>query len=126
MKIFTDLHHGDLFYSIHALFEKRLNIEVYRPIGLDWFYKGYWRIAEPYGNAIDTVKQYLDINDHGFDQYKNLNGNNYKQDNVYHVYEPVHQYYQRAITFEQFKSMKFDIIMSTVECHDQPYLRLAQ
>lgn len=124
MKIFTDLHHGDLFFSLHLLFEQRLGWELYRPIGLDWFTSGYWKIAEPYGNAMDTVGQYLDINSEEYDQYKNLNGNHYLQDNVYYIYDPGHDYYQKAITFETFKDMEFDIVMPSIHAHERPYAAL--
>jgi len=124
MKIFTDYHHGDLYFSLHLLFEQRMGWEVYRPIGLDWFHQGYWRIAEPYGNAADTINQYLAINKDGYIPYKNLNGEHYVEDEVYHIYDPGHNYYQKAITFEKFKSMKFDLIMPTYEPHELPFTQL--
>ena len=124
MKIFCDLHHGDLYYSLHRLFVERLGLELYRPIGLDWFLKGFWKIAEPYGNAQDTINQYLDINERGYVPYKNLNGQHYVEDDIYYVYEPGHKYYQRSITLEKFRSMTFDVIISSISSHDIPYLRL--
>lgn len=124
MNVFTDLHHADLYYSLHLLFEQRLGWKLYRPIGLDWFHQGYWKIAEPYGNSMDTVGQYLDINEDGWDQFKNLNGTHYKENGIYHAYDPTHDYYQKAITLEQFKSMKFDLIVSTIPAHDVSFSRL--
>lgn len=124
MNIFADLHHGDLFYSLHRLFVERLGWTLYRPIGHDWFTEGYWKIAEPYGNAKDTINQYLDINSYGYDAYKNLNGQHYIEDDVYHIYDPGHDYYQKGITFEKFKSIKFDIILSSISSHDNPYSKL--
>jgi len=103
------------------LFEERLGWELYRPIGFDWFHEGYWKIAEPYGNAMDTVGQYLDITNAEWDQYNNLNGNHYLENDVYYISEPVHNYHQRAITLEKFKSMKFDIVMPTIKPHDIPF-----
>ena len=126
LKIFADLHHSDLYYSLHMLFEGRLNFELYRPIGLDWFHEGYWKIAAPYNNAIDTVNQYLEISSSPWDQYNNLNGNHYVEDDVYHIFEPVHEYHQKAITFAKFKEMEFDIIMPTIVAHDKPYLEMQQ
>lgn len=126
MKVFTDLHHGDLYFSLKRLFEDRLGFELYRPIGLDWFHEGYWQIAKPYNHAMDTVNQYLAIGGDDWDQYKDLNGgtNNYVEDNVYHIWEPVHEYHQKAITFDTFKDMDIDIIMSTVVLHDRPYEKM--
>jgi hypothetical protein len=124
MKVFADLHHGDLYYSLHRLFEERLGFELYRPIGLDWFSNGFWKIAEPYGNAQDTINQYLDINERGYNAYENLNGDHYIKDGVFYVFEPGHRYHQRSITLETFKSMSFDLIISSISSHDRPYLTL--
>lgn len=126
MRVFVDLHHGDLYFSLHRLFVERLGFELYRPIGLGWFNEGWWKIAAPYGNAQDTINQYLEINQSGFDAYKNLNGNHYFEDEVYHVYDPGHDYYQHAITIEKFRSMKFDLIVSTIPAHDISFAPLLQ
>jgi len=123
-KVFTDYHHGDLYYSLYLLFEKRLGWELYRPIGLDWFTQGFWKIAEPYGNAQDTINQYLDINHDGWHPYRNLNGEHYLEDDIYYSYDPGHDYYHRAITLEKFKEMEFDVVMPTYEPHEDPYRRL--
>lgn len=124
MKVFTDLHHGDLYYSLHRLFVERLGFELYRPIGFEWFDEGYWKIAEPYGNARDTINQYLYINNDGYVPYVNLNGTNYFEDGVYYVWEPGHKYYQRAITLDQFKAMQFDIIIPSIASHEDPFEKL--
>jgi hypothetical protein len=121
INIFADLHHGDLYFSLHCMLEKRMKFNLYRPIGFDWFDNGYWQIAKPYNHARDTVGQYLNIGDSKWDQFKNLNGNYQETDGVYHIWEPVHGYHQKAITFEKFKSMKFDVIMPTVDLHDHCY-----
>ena len=127
MKIFTDLHHGDLYYSLKALFEDRLGWELYRPIGLDWFDEGYWHIAKPYGDARDTINQYLDIGPGDQDWDPTMRpGLLDKEDEVYYCWEPVHNYHQKAITFKQFKDMKFDVVMPTVTLHDNCYTRLQQ
>lgn len=126
MNVFCDYHHGDLYYSLHALFEKRLGYNLYRPIGLDWFSHGYWKIAEPYGNAQDTINQYLSVDDGAWDPYKRLNGGNYIEDDIYYVFEPVHKYYQKAITLQKFKDMRFDLIVSSYQRHDVPFSQLQQ
>lgn len=126
MKILADLHHADLYFSLKLLFEDRLGWELYRPIGLDWFHEGFWKIAEPYGNALDTVNQYLNISNTGWDQYKNLNGQHYIEDGVYYSFDPGHDYYHRAITLEKFKEMKFDVVMSTIPAHDNSFKSLVE
>lgn len=126
INVFTDLHHWDLYFALHLLFEKRLQFNLYRPIGMEWFHEGFWKIAEPYNNAIDTVIQYLDINNTGFDTERNLNGSNYADNDIYYVYDPFHKYYQKAITLDKFKSMKFDIILPSYPTHDFPYEELTK
>ncbi len=126
MNVLADFHHFDLYYSLQLLFEKRLGWELYRPIGMDWFEGGYWKIAEPYGNNPDTVRQYLDINTMAWDPHKNLNGgtNNYEKDGVYHIWDPIHEIFQKAITLEKFKEIPIDIVISSYQPHDESFARL--
>ena len=126
MKVFADLHHSDLYHSLYLLFVKRLGFDLYRPIGLEWFHQGFWKIAAPYNNAIETVNQYLAIANTGWDQYTNLNGNHYFQDDIYYVFDHGHDYYQKAITLPQFRDTQFDIIIASIPSHIGPYQRLVQ
>ena len=127
MRVFCDLHHGDLFWSLHALFEKRLGWELYRPIGVEWFQEGFWKIAEPYGNAPDTITQYLGIGGGPVDLLRRLNGDAYPAPNgppgVYHVDDPGHPgTTHKAITLAAFKETPFDLIVSTYgPPHDHAY-----
>lgn len=91
---------------------------MYRPIGHDWFTHGYWKIAEPYGNAQDTIDQYLDINNRSWDKYKNLNGDYKLEDGIYRIYDPENNIHHRAVTFDKFKEMQFDVICSSFPTHD--------
>lgn len=119
MNIFTDLHHGDLYHSLHYLFEVRLGHELYRPIGMEWFHNGYWKIGDPYPNPANTAAQYL-----GYTKKESplcLNEGRSEDDGIILVDQPKHGYKHRAITFEKFKSMEFDIIMPTFPGHDRPY-----
>lgn len=117
MNVLIDYHHGSLFKSLYLLFEKRLGYKVFRPIGYDWYTSGYWKIAEPYGNAQDTIGQYLDINDKAWDSYANLNGNYKLEDGIYHVYDPENNITHNAITLEQFKEMQFDLVVASHPLH---------
>lgn len=126
MNVFADLHHGDLYYSLHLLFEKRLGMNLYRPIGLDWFKKGLWKIAEPYGNPPDTIGQYLNVpsavgpyNIHKYGETQIL-------DDVYHIptKTPSDWYIQKAITLEKFLKMDIDYVLATYDRHEETYSRL--
>lgn len=63
MKVFCDFHHEDLYESLQLLFQKRMGWQLFRPIGMDWFKEGLWKLhgwPEPHP---DTAKQYLDFYD---------------------------------------------------------------
>ena len=115
--IFCDYHHSGLYHSLQILFEKRLGWEIYCPIGLDWFYQGYWKIAEPYNNAMDTVCQFLDINSKGWNPFENLNGDYKLIDDIYYIYDHAECYQQKAITLEKFKELNIDIVISSIPNH---------
>lgn len=128
MRVFADLHHAGLYYSLSKLFEERLGWELYRPIGTEWFEKGFWDIAKPYGNNIATVKQFLSIKDgdvvvpfsHPLNRI--LEGQNeakcYKIADIYHNSE------EKALTFQQFCDMEIDIIVASIPDHWVTYKRL--
>jgi hypothetical protein len=118
MKVLTDYHHGGLFKSLHLMFEENLGWELYRPIGFEWFLSGYWKIAEPYGNAQDTINQYLSINDRVWDRYVNLNGQYKLDDDIYHVYDFENNFQHKAITFDKFKEMDFGLIVGSFPLHE--------
>lgn len=124
MNVFIDLHHGGLYESLRLLFEKRLNWNLYRPIGMDWFDNGFWKIGDPYPNPRDTAEQFLRTDNKTWDPYKNLNADYSVEDGIYYVYDPVHEVHQKAISFEKFKEMDIDIVISTYEPHDEVYARL--
>lgn len=130
MKVFADLHHSDLYYSLQLLFEKRLNCELYRPIGLEWWNEGYWHIYP----HIDTARQFL-ATDQALNLPKDIHGDllppgarinyNYRYENgIYYVMDPTKDKVNRGITLDKFKSMEFDIIISSIPPHIQPFNRL--
>ena len=125
MKIFSDLHHNALYYSLQLLFEKRLGWELYRPIGEEWFDRGYWKVAEPYGNYPGTVTQFLGIRGETYmpeDGSPPLNEVKAVKDGYWSIKAPGKD--QKAVTLEQFKSTKFDIIIASIPQHLEPYTRL--
>lgn len=139
MKIFADLHHGDLYYSLQLLFEKRLGAELYRPIGLEWYSEGYWHIFP----HIDTARQFLatdqatrppnlnnflspDQKPQDWGETYLLNKNYTIEDGIYYVLDPTKNKYQRGVTLEKFKSMNFDIIISSIPQHIGPFNKLIQ
>jgi len=129
--IFCDWHHGDLYYSLHLLFEERLKMNLFRPIGLEWFNKGFWKIAEPYGNAPETIDQFLGIPDVKWSINKEpiqRYGEVQLMDGIYYIPMKVasEYYVQKAITFEKFLSMDFDFIIATHHGNESAYAELVR
>jgi len=122
VNIFVDLHHDSLFTSLQLLWEKRLNFNLYRPIGEDWFTSGYWKLAEVYGNNPATITQYLGIRDTVPVTYRQLNEIEEARPDYYRV--KGNPYDHKAVTFEQFCNMKFDIVIASLQTHIDPYIDL--
>lgn len=130
MKIFCDLHHGDLYRSLQILFEDRLGFEMYKQIGLEWYREKYWNVY----NHPATAKQYLDTNTasnaptdiHGKVLPKHYWGNTkyFIEDGIYYVTNRRHNVIQRAITLDKFKQIDFDIIIASIPQHIKPFKKL--
>ena len=95
-------------------------MELYRPIGGDWFLEGFWRIAEPYNNHWVTVNQYLSLHQDGIPDEPTYRINKVDQveNGIYNIG------YQRAIELQTFKKMKFDYIVPSIPKHYREYTRL--
>ena len=121
MNVFTDFHHSSLLRSIVLLFEKRLNYAVYRPIGMEWFYNGYWSI----NGLEDTAKQFL-LQNHQeiIDGTPPLNRTSINDAGIYRVSDPGGVSSHRALTFDVFKKMKFDFIIASIPNHIPIYQKL--
>jgi hypothetical protein len=112
MRIFSDRHHSGLAASLNYLFEDRLNHEVYFPIGLDWHDKGYWKIATLYGDAQETINQYLACPP------------STTPDNVYYINDPAHHLTQKYITLDKFIELKPDVVIASIPQHITPFKKL--
>lgn len=128
MNVFTDFHHSALMRSLVLLFEERLGHKVYRPIGEEWATNGFWKVYDHPA----TVLQYLTL----AQGYRPEDGtpplNDFVKDirkpepDVYYCADPESESYNKAITLEKFKSMKFDIIIASIPAHIDPFLELVR
>lgn len=118
MNVLVDYHHGNLYYSLYLLLEKRLGYKMFRPIGKDWLYNGYFRVAEPYGNPDDTVNQFLGTEDKEWNALTALNGGYRLKDDIYYIYDKENNIEHRAISFKKFKEIQFDLIVSSHPLHN--------
>lgn len=119
-RVLADLHHTGLYHSLQLLFENRLGMELYRPIGLDWFGEGFWRVAEPYNNDWQTVNQYLSLHQEGLpneSRYR-LNRDALVENGVYRIDG------QRAVELQTFKKIKFDYLVPSIPLHYREWHRL--
>lgn len=126
-KILVDHHHSSLLHSLIYLFEDRLDIEVYRPIGLKWYTTGHWNIFP----ALDTAKQYLDLDQ----AYRPVDGtrplNQFTgrpaEDGVYLIKdEDATGGFHKACTFEYFMDNDFDFVLASIPQHIAPFQQLAR
>lgn len=125
MTVFSDKHHSDLAYSLQLLFENRMGYNLYFPIGMEWYKKGYWNIYP----HIDTAKQYLDLRDIYIpkDGTPVLNEHHKYPDGTHYVIEDKHnQTWHLAITFDQFMEMDIDIVIASIPQHIKPFKELAK
>lgn len=121
MNILTDFHHSSLLRSFILLFENRLGYKVYRPIGMEWFYDGYWAI----NNLEDTAKQFLKQDHQKIkDATPPLNRTSLNDGGLYRIYDPGELSSHGAITLSAFKLIKFDIIIASIPAHVPLYQSL--
>jgi hypothetical protein len=128
MNVFTDFHHSGLLNSLIMLFEGRFDGNVYRPIGLDWYEQGFWKVYD----HPDTANQFLT-----FDQgYRPKDGSpplnliqethNLPMDQreVYYCRDIDSDQLNKAITLETFKEMPIDIVIASIPQHIEPFKKL--
>src|SRR3990167_138045 len=126
IRVFSDYHHEDLFFSLQLLFEQRLDWQLFRPVGLEWYEEGYWHVY----NHIDTARQYLAL-DHRYQpsdgslplnpKFKEVSDN---IGNWWEIDDFIHETKQKAVSLNQFKAMKFDIIIASIPAHIAPFKKL--
>lgn len=130
MRVLADFHHASLLQSLILLFERRLGYEVYRPIGLDWFHEGYWRIND----QVDTATQYLST-DQSFRPADGTPPLNEINSGQVHFPEGFGAFFcedigggerNKAILLEDFKKVKFDILIASLPQHIEPFKKLIQ
>jgi len=109
MNIFTEWHHGGLFHAQQMLWEKRLGWTLFGPVGTQWVSEGFWKLSE----IPATIKQYLDP----------LSCEK-REDGFFYYFDKGEQIWQRRLTLDQFKGMKFDVILCTLAEHESTFREL--
>ena len=119
MRALVDRHQADLFYAMQVTLEDRLGLEVYTPIGYEWFDEGYWQFGhEHLGRAL--ADQYLGIDA----KYQPVDdgGGGY-----WVTVDPAHPEREiRCLTLEQFHAWHdWTHIVATVQDNQAGFARLA-
>lgn len=114
MNIFVDRHHDALLYSLHLLFEERLGWNLFYPVGMEWFSKGYWKIGDPYPNPEDTAIQYLRPGSVPKDGTPILS--EYYPDGCKH----------KTLTLNQFENKEIHVVIASYLGHVAPYAELVK
>lgn len=109
MNVFTEWHHGGLFHSQQLLWEKRLGGQLFGPVGYEWEREHIWN----YSKNLDTIKQYLDP---AYCQKR--------EDGFYYYWDKAELIWQRRLTLEQFRKMKIDVVLCTLQEHEESFLQL--
>lgn len=116
MRVLADFHHSSLLRSLVMLFEDRLEMELYRPIGMDWFDKGYWAIND----LEDTAHQFLDFDQaipkDGTPPLNVIAAGNHA-DGVYMVMDPGGLSAHKACTLDYFVNNQFDYVIASIPAH---------
>lgn len=121
-RVLADFHHSSLLNSLIMLFEGRLGGQLYRPIGIEWYEAGFWKIYDHPA----TVQQYLGVGAATPDGTPNLNDVNTVSNGVYHCKDIDSGTTNKAITLQRFLSMPFDIVIASIPEHIEPFKRLCE
>ena len=115
MRALVDKHQADLFYAMQLLFEDRLGVDVYTPVGQEWFDEGYWQFgAEHLGRALA-------------DQFLGLDAKWTRHADHWCTFDPAHpQRLILGVTLAQFRERRWSYTVATVQDNQEGFHRLAQ
>jgi hypothetical protein len=121
MRVLTDFHHSSLLRATNMLFGDRLGMEVFRPIGMEWFDEGFWAIND----QRDTAEQFLQMDSWPADGTTPLNGAIDAQGVGWHtIADPGEKTHHKACTLEFFKRKQFDYVIASIPQHIKPMQKL--
>lgn len=88
-------------------------MELYRPIGMDWFESGFWAIND----QRDTAEQFLKISSQPLDNTPPLNDGQEFEIGQFTVQDPGGESTHRACTLSYFRDHKFDYVIASIPAH---------
>lgn len=114
MRALIDRHQADLFYALQLVFD-RLGIEVYTPVGYEWFDEGYWQFGhEHLGRALA-------------DQFLGIDAKYEDGDDYWRTFDPAHPEREiRCVTLPEFRAWdSWTHVVATVQDNQAGFARLA-
>lgn len=121
MRILADRHHAGLLYSLQLLFEDRFGMELYVPVGHDWWDEGYWRFGEVFGDD-RLAQQYLNPNPPWQSDPLCMEGVGAWFTHDVEFPDRV----VRGCTLDQFRAHRFDYVLASVQENQTGFHRLAE
>jgi hypothetical protein len=115
MNILIDQHHADLLESMHRIFADRFGMDVYIPIGHEWWDEGYWSFGRGTWPDDRLAQQYLNT-----DRWTDVVGGTYVTRDGSH---PDRLLY--GVTLERARRMKWAYIMATVQDNQTGFYQFA-
>jgi len=124
-RVLVDFHHSSLLRSLVMLFEDRLGMELYRPIGMEWFEEGFWGI----NRDVKTAEQFLGMHQafSPADGTPNLNimkdygsigePEDFERADTLFIVEPGRVSYHKAARLKFFKENQFDYVIASIPAH---------
>lgn len=123
-------HHASLLNSLILLFEKRLGGEVYRPIGMEWAEKGFWRVYDHPFTREQFLSTTLGVAEPPPQMYPDgtrpLNIVDKVENGIFYCQDIDSGYYNKAIEMDKFMMMPFDIVIASIPQHVEPFKRLCE
>lgn len=113
--ILTDRHHADLLYAMQILFEDRLGLPLYVPVGYEWWHEGFWQFGKSLGDD-RLAKQYL--NPDAWQEYAG---------GLYGTTDPAHpERGIRGVSLDAFRKRGWTFVMPSVQENLPGYAALAE
>lgn len=118
MRILVDRHHADLLYALQRLFQSRLGMFLYVPVGREWWDEGYWQFGKSLGDD-RLVRQYLEVHDGIYHETA--------EPGIYYTRDPAHPRTDiYCTTLEAARRGEWDFVMPSVQENQQGFHRFAQ
>lgn len=121
MNVLADFHHPDLWWSFHILFKERLGWDLYRPIGMEWFDRGYHYINDE-GRGVHTAEKLSrKLLVETVNRVPDEPGMYYGEETAMGC---VDYPYFRAVTLEEARHIDFDILLCSTSCNEAPTVKM--